>query len=240
MAAKSCRLLRAVLTTAVEDGLIQKNPCKVRGAGIERSPERPIVGPETVLQLAEAIGPRWRSLILLAGFAGLRLGELLGLRRRHINLDAATVTVSGQIVTLEGGRHLVSEPKTEAGRRTVFVPRLVVDSLSAHMQGLPDDPEALLFPSESGGPLPATTFYMGWKRARAAVGREDPHVHDLRHAAGTLAAWTGATEKELMARLGHANPAASRRYQHAARARDRAIAAGLDIILQGLQGAPAR
>ncbi len=195
MAAKSYRLLRAVLTTAVEDGLIQKNPCKVRGAGIERSPERPIVGPETVLQLAEAIGPRWRALILLAGFAGLRLRELLVLRRRHINLDAATVTVSEQIVTLEGGRRLASEPNTEAGRRTVFVPRLVVGAVSAHMEGLPDDPEALLFPSESGGPLPATTFYKGWKRARAAVGRDDLHVHDLRHAAGTLAAWTGATEK---------------------------------------------
>jgi len=207
----------------------------VKGAGIERSPERPIVGPDTVLQLAETIGPRWRPLILLAGFAGLRLGELLALRRRHIDLDAATVTVSEQIVALEGGRRLVTEPKTEAGRRTVVVPRLVVDALSPHIQNLPDDPDALLFPSANGGPLPATTFYKGWRRARTAIGREDLHVHDLRHSAGTLAAWTGATEKELMARLGHANPAASRRYQHAARDRDRTIAAGLDIILQRLQ-----
>ena len=116
---------------------------------IERFRERPIAGPETVLQLAEAIGPRWRALILLAGFAGLRLGELLGLRRRHINLDAATVTVSEQIVTLEGGRRLVSEPKTEAGRRNVVVPRVVVDALSVQIKYLPHDPESLLFPSES-------------------------------------------------------------------------------------------
>jgi integrase len=72
------------------------------------------------------------------------------------------------------------------------------------------------------------------------VGHDELHLHDLRHAAGTLAAWTGATERELMARLGHANPAASRRYQHAARDRDRAIAAGLDVILQGLQKSDAR
>ena len=51
----------------------------------------------------------------------------------------------------------------------------------------------------------------------------------------STSSWTGATERELMARLGHANPAASRRYQHASRDRDRAIAAGLDVILQGLQ-----
>jgi hypothetical protein len=43
-----------------------------------------------------------------------------------------------------------------------------------------------------------------------------------------------------MARLGHANPAASRRYQHAAKDRDRAIATGLDVILQGLQKRDAR
>jgi integrase len=138
-----------------------------------------------------------------------------------------------QAVTLEGGRRLVTEPKSEAGRRVVALPRLVVDALAEHSQDrAPDD---LLFPAEDGGLLPVTTFYKHWRKARHEVGRDDLHLHDLRHAAGTLAAWTGATEKELMARLGHANPTASRRYQHAARDRDRAIAAGLDTILQGLQ-----
>jgi integrase len=51
--------------------------------------------------------------------------------------------------------------------------------------------------------------------------------HDLRHTAGTLAARTGATTKELMARLGHATPRAAMVYQHAAEDRDRAIAEGL-------------
>jgi hypothetical protein len=57
-AAKSYRLLRAILATAVADDLIQANPCRVRGAGMERSVERPIVGPELVLELADAIGAR--------------------------------------------------------------------------------------------------------------------------------------------------------------------------------------
>ena len=72
------------------------------------------------------------------------------------------------------------------------------------------------------------------------MGHDELDLHDLRHAVGTLAAWTGETERELMASLGHANPAASRRYQHAARDRDRAIAAGLDVILQELQKSDAR
>jgi integrase len=239
--AKSYRLLRAILATAVADGLIQTNPCRVRGAGTERSAERPIVGAELVLKLAEEIGPRFRALVLLAGFGGLRLGELLGLRRRHIDLDAATVTVEEQIVSLEGGQRLVTEPKTDAGRRTVALPQLVVDALSDHLDCRGDqDPDALLFPAEDGTPLPATTLYKHWRRARHRAERDDLHLHDLRHVAGTLAAWTGATERELMARLGHANPAAARRYQHAARDRDRAIAAGLDTILQSLQDSAAR
>jgi integrase len=238
-AAKSYRLLRAILATAVSDGLTQTNPCRVRGAGVERSAERPIVGPDLVLELAEAIGRRWRPLILLAGFGGLRLGELLALRAHHVDLDAGTVTVAEQVVNLEGGRRLVTEPKTDAGRRVVALPRVVIDALEAHLafHRAPDQP---LFPAEDGGVLPATTFYKHWRRARHQVGRDDLHLHDLRHVAGTLAAWTGATERELMARLGHANPAAARRYQHVARDRDRAIAAGLDTILQGLGESPAR
>jgi integrase len=240
-AAKSYRLLRAIVATAVTDGLIQTNPCRVRGAGTERSAERPIVGPDLVLKLADEIGPRFRALVLLAGFGGLRLGELLGLRQRHIDLDAATVTVDEQIVSLEGGRRLITDPKSDAGRRTVVLPQLVVDALREYQDRNEEkEPDAFLFPAEDGGPLPATTLYKHWRRARHLAGRDDLHLHDLRHVAGTLAAWTGATERELMARLGHANPAAARRYQHAARDRDRAIAAGLDAILQSLHDSTAR
>ena len=59
------------------------------------------------------------------------------------------------------------------------------------------------------------------------VGLADAHFHDLRHTGGTLAARTGATTKELMARLGHSSPRAAMIYQHATRERDKAIADGL-------------
>ena len=86
----------------------------------------------------------------------------------------------------------------------------------------------------------ATAFYKHWRRAHRQVGHDRLHVCDLRHAAGTLAAWTGASEREVMSRRGRTNPAANRRYQYAARDRDRAITAGPDVILRGLQKSDVR
>jgi Phage integrase family len=68
------------------------------------------------------------------------------------------------------------------------------------------------------------TFGKAFDKARAAAGRPDLHFHDLRHTGAVLAAQTGATLAELMARLGHSTPGAAMRYQHAAADRDRAIA----------------
>lgn len=53
------------------------------------------------------------------------------------------------------------------------------------------------------------------------------HFHDLRHTGGTLAAATGATLRELMARLGHSSTRAALIYQHATRDRDPVIARAL-------------
>jgi hypothetical protein len=58
------------------------------------------------------------------------------------------------------------------------------------------------------------------------------HFHDLRHVGGTLAAATGASLKDLMARLDHSSTRAAMIYQHATRDRDRAIAKALGGMVQ--------
>src|SRR3954465_8096435 len=87
-AAKCYRLLRAVCTTAVDDNLIARNPCSIRGAGQERSSERPMFTLTQVQALVDAVEDRWRALILLAAWTGLRIGELSALRREHLDLVA--------------------------------------------------------------------------------------------------------------------------------------------------------
>ena len=71
--AKAYRLLRAILNTARDDDrLIRRNPCQIKGAGSEHSPERPVLPVPQVYARADAIGPRYRALVLLATFASLR------------------------------------------------------------------------------------------------------------------------------------------------------------------------
>lgn len=238
-AAKAYRLLRAMLNTAVGDGLIGKNPCQVPGAGQERSAERPMVTPDIVLDLADAIAPRYRALVLLAGFGGLRRGELLGLRRRDVDLGASTVTVDRQVHVVPGLGRFETAPKSHAGRRTVHVPAVVLEALELQLatwSGPGED--GAVFTGDKGGPLSPTSLYPAFDKAKSRAKVEGVTLHDLRHAAGTIAAWTGATTRELMARLGHSTSDAAMRYQHAAGDRDRELAERLDVIVKATSRRP--
>ena len=117
-AAKCYRLLRTILNTAVEDELIVKNPCVIKGAATERSPERPIATIAQVDALATAIDPRWRALVLLATYGSLRWGELTALTRQRIDLQAGTVEVVEHALELSGGTRVLGPPKTDAGTST--------------------------------------------------------------------------------------------------------------------------
>ncbi len=232
-AAKCYRLLRSILTTAVEDGLIPANPCTIKGAGVEPADERPIPSVDQAHQLAAAIHPRMRCAVLLAAFVGLRKGELLGLRRGDVDLDGHEIAIAQQRQLDRSGTHLVGPPKTDAGRRTLAIPATLVDELRDHLDSYAQPgADGYVFTGHKGGPLAPHVLQDAWAKARAEVGLPALHLHDLRHLAGTLAASTGAGTKELMYRLGHASHQAALRYQHATRQRDRAIADALDSLIE--------
>ncbi len=236
--AKCYRLLRAMMNTAVDDDLIGRSPCRIAGAGVERSPERPVPTGDEVWWLAEVVPARWRALVLTSAFAGLRWGELIGLQRADIDLAEATITVERQVVEV-GRLQIDGPPKTEAGQRVVALPMVLVPELRTHLsQYVADEPTARVFVGSKGATPRSSNFNAVWRVARVEVGRPDLHFHDLRHFANTLAAAAGASTKELMARLGHASPAAALRYQHATRERDRTIADRMDTMIAPRQGRP--
>jgi integrase len=230
--AKAYRLLRTILNDGVEDGLLVRNPCTIRGAGVERSPERPTATVLQVYGLADAIEPRYRLMILLATFCGLRLGELLALRRECVNLLHRRIEVVEQLQELSRGAYVFGPPKSAAGVRSVSVPPHVVDEVKTHLSTwVALEPASLLFTGPRTDILRRLTFTNAWNRARDAVGVQHLHFHDLRHTGNTLAASTGASTKELMARMGHTSTRAALIYQHASDERDAAIAEGVSELV---------
>jgi hypothetical protein len=124
--------LSAIPNTAVDDGLIRRNPCRVKGAGQEESPERPIITSLQIWQIADVIDPRYRALVLLAGFGRLRWGELAALRRCDIDLEAGAVRITWQLNEVSG-RLAFGPPKSAAGRRVVHFPAVIAPELRWHL-----------------------------------------------------------------------------------------------------------
>lgn len=235
---KSYRLLHAILRTAVEDGLVPKNPCLIRGAAVERPAERPVATLEQVFDLADAVDRPLRAMVLLATFAGLRLGELRALRRGRIDLLHRRVTVVEQLQQLADGTTIAGPPKSDAGRRSVAIPQAIVPDLETHLANFVGaSPDALVFVGSRGQPIRLATFYTAWHRATREVGLTGFHFHDLRHTGNTVAAATGASTKELMSRMGHASPRAALIYQHATRDRDSQIAEALSTLIDRARSA---
>jgi integrase len=183
---------------------------------------------------------RLRLMVLLASWCALRFGETIELRRRDVDLAGEVIRIRRAAVRVkqdgaEGARYayLTTTPKSEASVRDVSVPPHLLPVIEAHLsEHVGTGRDALLFPAARGGHLQPSTLMRHWYRARASIGREDLRWHDLRHSGAVLAAATGATLAELMARLGHSTPAAAMRYQHAAQGRDREIAALLSKMAE--------
>lgn len=223
--AKAYRLLKAIMATTAEDNAIRRNPCRVKGASTEKSPERPTVTVPHVYQLADAAGDRYRALILLACFAGLRWGELAALRRADLDIGSGLLHVRRQLVEVAGRPPFFADVKSDAGRRTVAIPPVILADLTGHLdRHVAPEADALLFTSPTGKALRHGNFRRrNWLPALAAV-RLDVHLHDLRHTGNVLVAEAGANLRELMERLGHSTTRAALIYLHSTSDRHHALA----------------
>ena len=231
-ASRAYRIMHAILATAVDDDLIPRNPCRIKGASSDPHGERPFVPAEVVLALADIAHARIRPIILVAGFAGLRYGELRALRVRNYDRVHGTLTVRESV----DKRSRRKTTKTDSSQRTVTLPRFVLDAIDEHLATfVGGDPDGPLFPGAAGGIISDGWFQREWRAARGALELDEVHFHDLRHAAGTIATQQGATMREVMARLGHSTTSAAIRYQKAAADRDRTLADRLDDLVSGIR-----
>jgi integrase len=241
-AAKSYRLLSAILNTAVGDDRIGRNPCRIKGGGSESAPERPMPTTAEVLALINAMPARYRLVLALAGLGGLRMGEVLGLRLADVDTLRSAVHIRQTAQEIPKLGRVVKDPKSDAGRRTVVLPRQAMDAITAHIKDFGCAATGELITDPRGGPARRPRVSAAWQKAKATVGVGPAmHPHDLRHHAATLMAqMPGITTKELMARIGHSSPRAALIYQHATAERDRAVATFLEARLDEIKPAPPR
>jgi integrase len=220
-AARAYSLLKSILNTAVEDGRIAINPCKIRGAHTASTGKR--VEPPTAQELAtivDRISDRYKAAVLIAAWAGVRYGELTELRRKDLTLvgDSIVVNVSRAVTHVVGHGFIVGTTKSVAGMRSINLPPHIVPRVLEHLDRYVDDsPDALLFPAADGvSHLAQSTLAKSFYPAREAAGRADMPWHALRHYGATRAAQAGATLRELQDRLGHSTVSAAMKYQHTA------------------------
>jgi integrase len=226
-------LLRTIMGSAVVDELIDANPCRIVGAGRAKRVHK--IRPASVEELATltaAMPQRLALMVTLASWCAMRFGELVELRRTDVDLSDEVIRIRRAAVRTKGA-YTTTTPKSDAGIRDVAIPPHVIPLIETHLAKFVDTGrDSLLFPADHGGHLQPSTLNRHWYRARAAAGRNDLRWHDLRHSGAVLAAATGASLAELMARLGHSTPQAAMRYQHAAKGRDREIAALLSKLAE--------
>lgn len=234
-------ILNMICNTAVRDGLLDRNPCQITGA-MNPKPKKKVKIPSTVElhAIADKLGAdegtaRFKALVLLAGWCGLRFGEVSELRRGDFGPDCQTVTITRAVTHRldangdKSSRCRIDTTKTAEDERTVTIPPHIRDDVKAHLaRYVAKGDDALLFtPARGGCHLGDRVFNKDvFKKAAKSIGREDLSAHDLRRFAGSKNAQV-ATLTENMARLGHKTVEAALRYQHSQDGRDAIVAANL-------------
>ncbi|MFB0616181.1 tyrosine-type recombinase/integrase [Streptomyces sp. AGS-58] len=232
--AKAYRLLKGILETAVDDDLISRNPCRIKGAGKESATERRVATVAQVDALADAIGIRWRLMVYLGAYGPMRPEELAGLRRRDVDADNLVIRVRRAEPERTNGKRAPGPTKSDAGARPVVLPAFLRKELRQHLAWFAEKgPDGLVFVGEKGAPFRRTSFGRKWRRARTAAGLPDDfRFYDLRHTGHTLSTRSGATLKDTMVRAGQSSEKAALIYQHSDEERQRDVAAGLDDMVR--------
>jgi integrase len=150
-------LLSMTFAAAVDAGPLVRSP--YRGVKLPKRTRREMrfLNMEELHNLADAIDPRFRVLVLTAALTGARFGELAALRIGDLGLLRRRLTISRSLSEVRGGVQ-ETEPKTAASRRIVALPASLTDDLARHLVALSHDTTDREFTAPQGGPLRRRSF----------------------------------------------------------------------------------
>jgi integrase len=205
--AKALQKLSAVLRLAVSDGAIKANPAD----GVDRPKVRSREGRaltdaqvSRVLNAAEKADPDKAAMVWLMALAGLRVGEVLALKRSDVNLTARMLQVRASMSRREGVRPV----KGDGGERTIPISEDLAERLRAHLTRTVASIDGWLFTASRGGGVRYDNWRIRtWDKIVDAADVGDLKPHDLRHTAATrLFVVDGWNVPQVQAFLGHADP----------------------------------
>jgi integrase len=248
------RVLRSIFSKAIDWKVIKENPIKGVTKPKEKSKEMEVYNDDEVRFVVGALSSEkqlFRTLILLAITTGLRVGELLGLEWKHIDLENGFIEVKQSIPMFKDGQPIIKEPKTKNSIRKVSVPQFVIDELRAFQLQCKKDRLKLeekweggerffVFCNWNGKPFYTKTPGDMWRRfIRKYPQMKYIRFHDLRHTSATLLINQGVHAKIISNRLGHSNIGTTMNvYGHAIESADKAAASKFDSFFEVKQQKP--
>lgn len=236
-ARKAVHVLRRILAAAVADRRIPYNPADDVPLPSDATGEQRFLTADEVYDLADAVTRRYRALVLVAAFGGLRFGELGALRRSRVDVLRGRVDVAETLSDV-GGDLSFGTPKSKRSRRTVPLPRRIVGEVEQHMDRYVEPgPDALLFTTTEGTPLRRTGFRRSWWLPAIDAADLAPLTFpQLRHTYVSLLVDAGANLKQVSTWAGHSSAAfTADRYTHLWDDRDDDLPERLDALLDAAQ-----
>lgn len=237
------RVLHNMLGRAVRWNYAARNVAELVDPPRFKQREMVSLTPEQAKQFLKAAGDhRLEALFVVAITTGARLGELLGMAWRDVDLKAGTVRIRETLQRSETG-HSLGDPKTSSSARTVALSSLGIAALERHRTRQTEErlkagaewaDTGLVFTSSTGTALnPNNVYRRDFKPLAKSAGLpDDLRFHDLRHAFASLALSSGIPVTTVSQMLGHSNPGTTMRvYAHAIPGAQDEVARAMDSML---------
>jgi integrase len=238
-------VLRRALNFAMKWGVVARNVAAlVDPPQLERHEVKPMTAEQARSFLEAAQNQRFGSLYVLALSLGMRQGEVLGIRWADVRLEGENPTLAvNQALQRIRGEFRFVRPKTDRSRRTIALPRSVVEALLAQRARQAADRLAigpawqdhgLVFTMPNGAPIERKFLHNDFKRILNSAGLPDTKFHNLRHSVASLLIAQGIPLREIMELLGHSSiTLTADTYSHLMAPAMRAVADTMDLVLSG-------
>jgi integrase len=219
---KSYKLLHAIMSRAVYDGLLPSNPCMIRGAHAANSNKAKCVPTnDEVGQIATAIVPEFRAAVLLAAFGGLRFGEWSALARKDVQLIQSSegnyfrISVTKALSKVDK-RIVIGPTKSQEGNRIIDISSKLSPIISEHLLFHTErGDDGKLFKGKEGDYLRHDLFIRQFNRAVRVSGVRKTNPHMLRNFGASQKVSMGMNFAQLKKWLGDSTDAAALKYVHA-------------------------